>query len=142
MVIKEERYPFVQRTLTRFGHEKLGWKKKGLLLRYLERMTGLSRYTVANLLEKLRIDQTKSRPRNKILSSPLSPQNGKNPENGQTTPRLRLVNKKAMRASPVPIRKIVDGSGVFATISSEAVSTPPWEFAPPGLRVVRSPLME
>jgi len=42
-VSKEERYPLVERTLTRFGYEKPARKEKGVILRYLERMTGLSR---------------------------------------------------------------------------------------------------
>ena len=48
-VAKDERYPLVQRTLTRFGYEKLGRKEKCVVLRYLERMTGLSRQQVPGL---------------------------------------------------------------------------------------------
>ena len=51
-VAKDERYPLVQRTLTRFGYEKLGRKEKCVVLRYLERMTGLSRQQVTRLVRK------------------------------------------------------------------------------------------
>ena len=57
-VIKDERYPFVQRTLTRFGYEKLGRKEKGVVLRYLERMTGLSRQQVTRLVRKFQATGT------------------------------------------------------------------------------------
>ena len=57
-VVKEERYPFVQRTLTRFGYEKLGRKEKGVVLRYLERMTGLSRQQVTRLVRKFQTTGT------------------------------------------------------------------------------------
>ncbi|BAM07020.1 integrase catalytic domain-containing protein [Leptospirillum ferrooxidans] len=57
-VVKEERYPFVQRTLTRFGYEKLGRKEKGVVLRYLERMTGLSRQQVTRLVRKFQATGT------------------------------------------------------------------------------------
>ncbi|EQD66153.1 Integrase catalytic region, partial [mine drainage metagenome] len=51
-VSKEERYPLVERTLTRFGYEKLARKEKGVILRYLERMTGLSRQQVTRLVHQ------------------------------------------------------------------------------------------
>ena len=51
-VAKDERYPLVQRTLTRFGYEKLGRKEKCVVLRYLERMTGLSRQEFTRLVRK------------------------------------------------------------------------------------------
>lgn len=57
-MVKEERYPFVQRTLTRFGYEKLGRKEKGVVLRYLERMTGLSRQQVTRLVRKFQATGT------------------------------------------------------------------------------------
>ena len=51
-VAKDERYPLVQRTLTRFGYEKLGRKEKGVVLRYLGRMSGLSRQQVTRLVRQ------------------------------------------------------------------------------------------
>jgi len=51
-VVKSERYPLVQRTLTRFGYDRLGRKEKGVLLRYIERMTGLSRQQITRLVQK------------------------------------------------------------------------------------------
>lgn len=51
-VAKEERYPLVQRTLTRFGYDKLVRKERGVVLRYLERMTGLSRQQVTRLVRQ------------------------------------------------------------------------------------------
>ena len=51
-VAKDERYPMVQRTLTRFGYEKLGRKEKGVALRYLGRMSGLSRQQVTRLVRQ------------------------------------------------------------------------------------------
>jgi hypothetical protein len=51
-VSREERYPLVERTLTRFGYGKLGRKEKGVILRYLERMTGLSRQQVTRLVHQ------------------------------------------------------------------------------------------
>ena len=51
-VAKDERYPLVQRTLTRFGYENLGRKEKCVVVRYLERMTGLSRQEFTRLVRK------------------------------------------------------------------------------------------
>ena len=42
-VPKAERYQFIERVLTRFGDAQHGRVNRGVLLRYLERMTGLSR---------------------------------------------------------------------------------------------------
>ena len=44
-VAKTERYPFIERVLTRFGYASQGRIGKGVLLRYLARITGLSRQT-------------------------------------------------------------------------------------------------
>ncbi|EQD68843.1 integrase, catalytic region, partial [mine drainage metagenome] len=51
-VSREERYPLVQRTLTRFGYDKLARKGKGVILRYLEAMTGLSRQQMTRLVQQ------------------------------------------------------------------------------------------
>jgi transposase InsO family protein len=51
-VSREERYPLVQRTLTRFGYDKLARKEKGVILRYLEAMTGLSRQQMTRLVQQ------------------------------------------------------------------------------------------
>jgi hypothetical protein len=42
-VAKADRYPFIERVLTRFGYAAQGRIGKGALLRYLVRLTGLSR---------------------------------------------------------------------------------------------------
>jgi len=52
-VSREERYPLVQRTLTRFGYDKLVRKERGVILRYLEAMTGLFRQQMPRLVQKL-----------------------------------------------------------------------------------------
>jgi hypothetical protein len=39
---KDERNQFIERTFKRFGYSPHGKADKGLLLRYIERMTGLS----------------------------------------------------------------------------------------------------
>ena len=49
-VPKAERYPFIERVLKRFGHVPLSRHDKGVMLRYLERMSGLSRQQVARLV--------------------------------------------------------------------------------------------
>ena len=41
-VPKEERNPFIERVLKQFGYAPHGPADKGVLLRYIERMTGLS----------------------------------------------------------------------------------------------------
>ena len=51
-VVKSERYPLIQRTLTRFGYDRLGRKEKGILLRYIEQMTGLSRQQITRLVHQ------------------------------------------------------------------------------------------
>lgn len=49
-VPKAERNQFIWRVLKRFGYSPHGKADKGVLLRYLERMTGLSRQQVARLV--------------------------------------------------------------------------------------------
>jgi len=55
-VPKEERNQFVERVLKRFGYAPHGRADKGVLLRYIERMTGLSRQQVTRLVRQYRKD--------------------------------------------------------------------------------------
>lgn len=55
-VPKTERHRFIERVLTRFGSARHGRAAKGVLLRYLERMTGLSRQQVTRLVRQYRTD--------------------------------------------------------------------------------------
>ena len=59
-VPKAERYRFIERVLTRLGYARHGRAAKGVLLRYLERMTGLSRQQVTRLVRQYRTDGTLS----------------------------------------------------------------------------------
>lgn len=49
---KEERNQFIERVLKRFGYAPHRREDKGVLLRYIERMTGLSRQQVARLVRQ------------------------------------------------------------------------------------------
>ena len=51
---KAERYGFIERTLKRLGYARHSRADKGVLLRYLERMTGLSRQQVTRLMRQYR----------------------------------------------------------------------------------------
>jgi len=53
-VPKTERHRFIERVLTRFDYARHGRAAKGVLLRYLERMTGLSRQQVTRLARQYR----------------------------------------------------------------------------------------
>jgi len=55
-VPKEERNPFIERVLKRFGYAPHGRADKGVLLRYIGRMTGLSRQQVTRLVRQYRKD--------------------------------------------------------------------------------------
>jgi len=55
-VPKAERNQFIERVLKRFGYSPHGKADKGVLLRYLERMTGLSRQQVTRLVRQYRKD--------------------------------------------------------------------------------------
>jgi hypothetical protein len=55
-VPKEERNQFIERVLKRFGYAPHGRADKGVLLRYIERMTGLSRQQVTRLVRQYRKD--------------------------------------------------------------------------------------
>ena len=55
-VPKVERYPFIERVLIRFGYAAQGRVGKGVLLRYLVRLTGLSRQQVTRLVRQYRQD--------------------------------------------------------------------------------------
>ncbi len=59
-VPKAERYPFIERVLKRFGYAAQGRVGKGVLLRYLVRLTGLSRQQVTRLVRQYRQDGTLS----------------------------------------------------------------------------------
>jgi len=59
-VPKVERYPFIERVLMRFGYAAQGRVGKGVLLRYLVRLTGLSRQQVTRLVRQYRQDGTRS----------------------------------------------------------------------------------
>lgn len=59
-VPKAERYPFIERVLTRFGYASHGRVGKGVVLRYLERITGLSRQQVTRLVRQYRQEGTLS----------------------------------------------------------------------------------
>ena len=55
-VPKAERNRFIERVLKRFGYAPHGKTDKGVLLRYIERMTGLSRQQVTRLVRQYRRD--------------------------------------------------------------------------------------
>jgi len=55
-VPKTERHRFIERVLTRFDYARRGRAAKGVLLRYLERMTRLSRQQVTRLVRQYRTD--------------------------------------------------------------------------------------
>ena len=55
-VPKEGRNPFIERVLKRFGHAPHGRADKGILPRYIERMTGLSRQQATRLVRQYRKD--------------------------------------------------------------------------------------
>lgn len=55
-VPKVERNQFIERVLKRFGYSLHGKADKGVLLRYIERMTGLSRQQVTRLVRQYRKD--------------------------------------------------------------------------------------
>ena len=59
-VPKAERYRFIERVLTRVGDASHGRVGKGVVLRYLERMTGLSRQQVTRLVRQCRTEGTRS----------------------------------------------------------------------------------
>ena len=61
-VSKEGRNPFIERVLKRFGYAPHGRIDKGVLLRYIERMTGLSRQQVTRLVGRTRRDGKLSKP--------------------------------------------------------------------------------
>ena len=68
-VPKEDRNPFVERVLKRFGYAPHGRADKGVLLRYIERMTGLSRQQVTRLVGRYRKD-------GKLSKRPRTPKQG------------------------------------------------------------------
>jgi transposase InsO family protein len=68
-VAKEERNPFIERVLKQFGYAPHGRIDKGVLLRYIERMTGLSRQQVTRLVRQYRKD-------GKLSKKPCAPKQG------------------------------------------------------------------
>ncbi len=68
-VPKGERNQFVERVLKRFGYAPHGRVDKGVLLRYIERMTGLSRQQVTRLVGLYRKD-------GKLSKQPCAPKQG------------------------------------------------------------------
>jgi transposase InsO family protein len=68
-VPKEGRNPFIERILKRFGYAPHGRVDKGVLLRYIERMTGLSRQQVTRLVRQYRKD-------GKLSKKPCAPKQG------------------------------------------------------------------
>jgi hypothetical protein len=67
-VPKAERYGFIERALKRFSYAPLSRHDKGVVLRYLEHMTGLSRQQVTRLVRHYRkhgrVTRRRSVPRN------------------------------------------------------------------------------
>lgn len=51
---KPEHYGFIERALKQFGYTRLSRCEKGVILRYLERITGLSRQQVTRLVRRFR----------------------------------------------------------------------------------------
>lgn len=68
-VPKEGRNPFIERVLKRFGYAPHGRADKSVLLRYIERMTGLSRQQVTRLVRQYRKD-------GKLSKRPCTPKQG------------------------------------------------------------------
>ena len=68
-VPKEDRNPFIERVLKRFGYAPHGRVDRGVLLRYIERMTGLSRQQVTRLVGQYRKD-------GKLTKQPSKPKQG------------------------------------------------------------------
>src|ERR1017187_3006259 len=68
-VPKDERNQFIERVFKRFGYAPNGRADKGVLLRYIERMTGLSRQQVTRLVRQYRKD-------GKLSKQPCTPKRG------------------------------------------------------------------
>ena len=51
-VAAEERYPFIARTVKRFGYGRLKRFDKAMVLRFLERTSGYSRQQIARLVKR------------------------------------------------------------------------------------------
>jgi hypothetical protein len=50
---KDERYRWIEQTLRRFNYRTLGRVERGVVLRYLERVSGYSRQTLTRLVAQL-----------------------------------------------------------------------------------------
>jgi len=68
-ISKEDRNPFIERVFKRFGYAPHGRADRGVLLRYIERMTGLSRQQVTRLVRRYRKD-------GKLAKQPCKPKRG------------------------------------------------------------------
>ena len=65
-VPKDERNQFIERIFKRFGYAPHGRADKGVLLRYIERMTGLSRQQVTRLVAQYRKNGKLSKPQQRV----------------------------------------------------------------------------
>ena len=64
---KDERYRWIERTLKRFNYRRLGRAERGVLLRYLERVSGYSRQTLTRLVAQYR-EHSKLRRRQRTVA--------------------------------------------------------------------------
>ena len=64
---KDARYDWIEQTLRRFRYRALGRKERGLVLRYLERVSGYSRQTVTRLVAQY-VDQGQVRRRQRTVA--------------------------------------------------------------------------
>lgn len=64
---KDARYDWIEQTLRRFRYRALGRKDRGLVLRYLERVSGYSRQTVTRLVTQY-VDQGQVRRRQRTVA--------------------------------------------------------------------------
>ena len=64
---KDERYRWIEQTLRRFNYPTLGRADRGVVLRYVERVSGYSRQTVTRLVAQYR-DRGKLRRRQRTVA--------------------------------------------------------------------------
>ena len=64
---KDQRYRWIEQTLRRFKYRTLGRAERGVVLRYLERVSGYSRQTVTRLVTRYR-DTGKLRRRQRTVA--------------------------------------------------------------------------
>ena len=102
---KEERNQFIGRILKRFGYAPHGRVDKGVLLRYIERMTGLSRQQVTRLVRQYRKD-------GKLSKQPCTPKQGFTYRCGGCVTQMQFIAtcEKISEAYLLPvIRQLLDG---------------------------------